>query len=363
MIALDAYGDLDQQRLAKSVSLRRDLGLRYTAGTIARVSRRFECDGVVYLSGLENHPEAVRQLAEGRRLWGNPPEVLRLVRRPEVLAHALRRRGFVVPALGPTSPVGARSRSHRWLLKPRRSGGGHGIGSWTEGRRVPRSDYVQERISGVPGSVIFAADGARAIPIGFSRQLVGDRSFGVSGFRYAGSILAGATDPQLPEHDRLYARAVALAQVVTEEFHLVGVNGLDFIARDGVPYPLEVNPRYSASMELAERAYGLPIFALHMQSVAGALPAIDHFALRRTPGAFGKAVVYARRTLVLGDTAHWLDDDRVRDVPHPGERIGAGQPICTVFASGPDSASCYAGLRAQAARIYRELATARRRVA
>ena len=185
VIALDAYGDLDQQRLASSVSLRRDLGLRYTPGTIARASRRFECDGVVYLSGLENHPDAVRLLAEGRRLWGNPPNVLRLVRRPETLAHALHHRGFLIPALGP-APRTMATCSDRWLLKPRGSGGGHGIVPWTEGQRVPRSAYVQERISGVPGSVIFTADGVRAIPIGFSRQLVGDRSFGVTGFRYAG---------------------------------------------------------------------------------------------------------------------------------------------------------------------------------
>ena len=45
-----------------------------------------------------------------------------------------------------------------------------------------------------------------------------------------------------------------LAAVAAAEFHLVGVNGIDFIERSGVPYPIEINPRWSASMELVERA-------------------------------------------------------------------------------------------------------------
>jgi len=35
-------------------------------------------------------------------------------------------------------------------------------------------------------------------------------------------------------------------------------------------------------------------------------------------------------------------------VPHPGESIAAGRPICTVFASGSDAAGCEASLAARA---------------
>ena len=47
-----------------------------------------------------------------------------------------------------------------------------------------------------------------------------------------------------------------MADAVTRDFGLVGLNGIDFIARAGVPWPIEVNPRYSASMELLERRCG-----------------------------------------------------------------------------------------------------------
>ena len=82
-------------------------------------------------------------------------------------------------------------------------------------------------------------------------------------------------DPQFPADARLLDRATLLAQEVTRAFGLVGVNGVDFIARRGVPYAIEVNPRYTAAMELVERAYGLSVFDLHARACRGALPAAD----------------------------------------------------------------------------------------
>jgi predicted ATP-grasp superfamily ATP-dependent carboligase len=48
---------------------------------------------------------------------------------------------------------------------------------------VPRRGYVQERIDGVPGSVVFVAALGRAVVLGVSRQLVGEAAFGAAGYR------------------------------------------------------------------------------------------------------------------------------------------------------------------------------------
>jgi len=69
----------------------------------------------------------------------------------------------------------------------------------------------------------------------------------------------------------------------------------------------------------------------------------------------GKAVVFARRDVSVGDTREWLADASVRDVPHPGERIPAGRAVCTVFAAGREAASCHAALARRAERVYAEL--------
>ena len=353
VICVDAFGDLDLPAGARSIALPRDLGVPYGAKAAMHASRDIDCDAVAYVADLENHPAIVCALATGRALWGNPPEVLVRVRDPLLLTRALDRRGL------PTAAVRARgtqpSATH-WLVKPRHSGGGRGIRAWRSGAPVGRDEYLQERVDGAPASVVFAADGVRAVPLGLSRQIVGGRAFGAAGFRYCGSILTGG-DAALD--DALCDAGGALARAVTEEFGLVGVNGIDFVVRDGVPIPVEVNPRWSASMELVERAYDINVFAVHARACAGALPAFDLArARRRAPAALGKAIVYARRAERPTDTERWLADPDVRDVPRPGERVPRGGPVCTTFASGADLESCHAALECRAADIYRALAAA-----
>ena len=236
----------------------------------------------------------------------------------------------------------------RWMLKPRVSGGGHGVRLWHPGVAVTPGHYLQEFVEGTPGSVIFVAAGGRGVVLGTTRQLVGDSAFGVAGFRYCGNIL---TD------DRNRVRqAAALVDVVAAEFALVGVGSIDVVASGDGLRPVEVNPRWSASMELVERARGISIFAVHSDAcIRGELPAFDVSAALEHTETHGKAVVFARHDVVVGATRAWLADPSVRDVPHEGDRIEAGQPICTVFAEGAGDAGCYAGLVARAERIYLEL--------
>ncbi len=153
--------------------------------------------------------------------------------------------------------------------------------------------------------------------------------------------------------DHVLDAARALIAAVAEEFGLVGLNGLDFIARSGMPYPIEVNPRYSASMELVERATGLSLFELHGAACRGFLP-----AEQSVPGLVtGKAIVFAERDVTVGEGLRWTPDGDLADVPHPGERIQRGHPICTVFATGPDASTCTERLRLRAERVYRMVET------
>ena len=145
------------------------------------------------------------------------------------------------------------------------------------------------------------------------------------------------------------AEAGAIAEALTAEFRLRGLNGFDFILRDGRPVLIEVNPRYCASMELFDRAGSLSTFGLHLSACEGRLPP----AVSLGGGFWGKAIVYAPARVTLGETAAWMERG-VRDVPHPGEVIPRGQPICTVLAWGPTHAACTVRLRDQAESILSE---------
>jgi uncharacterized protein len=372
--SLDAYGDADAHPAVRALSVGRDLGRRYSARTAARLSRAIECDAVAYLSNFENDVVALQVLADGRMLLGNGPEIVRRARDPRLLAEAFRREGLPAPRLldeEPPSDEGNPPRGHEqgnetarsaraWMCKPLQSGGGRRVRRWT-GQRMSAGCYLQEQIDGTPGSVTFVAARGKACVLAISRQLVGDRAFGVSRYRYCGNIFA-------PVDQRLRQGAEALAQCAADAFGLVGLNGIDFVERDGVPYPIELNPRWSASMEIVERRSAASLFELHVEAcLHGRLPAMAGVGRRDWAAPFigggagaavhGKAIVFAREVVTVRDSHRWLDDPEVADVPHAGERILAGAPVCTVFASAPSGEACLAALRQKAAGIYVGLGT------
>ena len=345
--AVDAFGDLDLRRIADVISKQFHERARFRPMSAATAADQAPAGLACYTSNFENYPAAVERLAHGRTLLGNRASILTEVRNPMLLMQRLSQLGFSTPKTRSSVPVDRKVQGS-WLLKPRRSGGGHGTRVWRRDRPLPRTHYLQERLAGPSASILFAANGHQAVVLGVSRQIVGDTRMGARGFRYCGSLL-GPAEILFPGQRELMEVARRLAAAVTKEFGVRGLNGIDFIARDGIPCPIEVNPRYSASMELLERAGAMSIFQDHEQACDGVLPTVRI----GSEGVHGKAVVFARKNVVMGDTREWLEDPSLADIPHPHEKIGRGHPICTVFASGSDADSCYERLVSRASAVYR----------
>jgi hypothetical protein len=345
-LSVDAFGDLDQKSRVQNIGLWRDLGCAYSAAAAVAIGRRATAASAAYVGNLENHPAAVRRLARGRQLLGNTPDTLVRARDPVAVAEVVRRAGGRVPLTVPPDQIRDVPAGVRWLRKPRRGGGGSGVREWKPGPPLGPHELVQERIEGVLASVAFVADGRRAVILGISRGLAGDPAFGARGHRYCGSVYPFSADRALLD------RLSAIAGAVTGAFGLVGLNGIDFVLREGEPYVLEINPRYCASMELMERGGGISVFEAHVSACGRALPSSDLAPAREV---IGKAILYARRDVVVGDSRRWLLRDEVRDLPFPGDRIRRGHPVCTVFARGPDSVTCYGRLVAAASALEEEL--------
>jgi uncharacterized protein len=348
--AIDGFADLDLAAIchARRVS-------PYTAGAVADHGRAVDCDAICYVSNLENHPTALRRVVGARVLWGNAPSTLVRVRDPAELARVLSAAGVKHPRLLTRAPVSEANKATRWLLKPRASGGGHGISLWRPGRRVSRHQVLQERIAGSPASVLFVGDGRNAVPFGLTKQLIGDRNFGAPPFRYCGTLLPSPDEAEWRLDSTLGHAATSIAEVVTRGFGLVGVNGADLIVRRNRPTPIEVNPRFTAAMELVERRDGMSVFAAH---VAGCLGQLNDVSTPQPPpraGSAGKAIVFARQPVTARDTHEWRRDPDIRDIPPPDTHIGRGSPICSVFARGGTTAECYDRLTKKAKDIYATL--------
>jgi predicted ATP-grasp superfamily ATP-dependent carboligase len=147
--------------------------------------------------------------------------------------------------------------------------------------------------------------------------------------------------------EELVAEAV---NKITGVCGLVGINGIDFIEHEGVPYLIEVNPRYPSSTELLERLRGVNALALHMQACEGRLPVLK--PLKPASGSVGKGILYARETVHIHGTDGWSNFE-LADIPHEDEVIQAGDPVCSVFASGVDVDDCWKKVLMNAAELER----------
>jgi len=308
----------------------------------------------LYTGGFENHPAWVDQIARRHRLWGVDAETLRAVRDPVQVADILNRHGVACPAVR-RDPRGL-PRDGSWLKKPLCSGGGPGIEPLTtQNDRDAPSCYFQERIRGPSYSALFIGERFGGRLIGVTRQLIG-----IAGapFAYRGSIGPSRITKTLASKLHL------LGTALTSAFGLAGWFGVDYILRDGNPWPVEINPRYPASLEIHELASRRALLVEHRRAFEG--DALTGECPGRTdlprPRVVAKVILYATRNLVVPEIAAGEDEssDRfavrsIADVPWPGTSIHPGEPVMTLLASGENGAACRSRLSELESRWMRQL--------
>jgi predicted ATP-grasp superfamily ATP-dependent carboligase len=294
-----------------------------------------------YTGGFENHPGWVEQVSREHRLWGATARTLRLVRDPARVAALLEDEGIPVPAIR-RDPQGL-PRDGSWLVKPLRSGGGRDIRPLTtENGRSFFSYYFQERIDGPSFSALYIGgrDGSRLV--GVTQQLIG---MPASPFAYRGSI-----GPS-PIGEMLAAKLHRLGEVLASASGLQGWFGVDYVLRDGEPWPVEINPRYTASVEIHELASGRALLGEHRVACEGGAANATTPTIAARPRTVGKLIVHASREgiapeIALGGDA-MIDSFAMRsiaDVPWPGTRFVPGDPVMTLLAWGENVADCQSRL-------------------
>lgn len=302
----------------------------------------------MYTGGLENYPRLVERISRRHRLLGTGPDCLKRVRDPMLLGQVLAAAGLLFPA--------CRAAHHglptdgSWLVKHCRSSGGMRVGVW-RGGAVPSGGgwYYQQRINGSAHGAVFIAAGGEARLLGITRQIL--NAVGNRPFQYAGSIGPVVLSSGQQEAIRLLGDALAA------EFRVRGLFGVDLIIRGEEVWAVDVNPRYTASVEVLERSLNFNAIGLHRATCeTSGLPAFE----TRCAVHAGKRVLYADQSFeVTAALADALLNCRgrelwpaVADIPRRGTSIRAGQPVLTVFAQGDDLAAVDARLQMQAQFVF-----------
>ncbi len=314
--ALDRFGDVDLRAVAGGATALTNDGLVALAADVV------DADAVVYGGGLENRPDLVDRLADGRELLGTPPELLAAVRDPWAIGAAARAAGARAPETRSVADVprlaGGGRAPDGWLRKPRLGGGGRGVRRWAGGR-LRSTEILQRRVDGLSCSAVAIGDGRRAVLLGLTEQL--HRPPGV---QWTGNL----TPPRLPgsELAELDGQLGAVCGEVAARFGVRGAFGVDAIWDGRCAWVLEVNPRPTAGLEL----FGPGSFEAHVRGARGlGLPTAGAAPTRC---ARVKLVLFAEHDLRAPDPG-WWPAGLVRDIPHEGETITRGAPVCTLVSA------------------------------
>lgn len=341
---LDLYGDADLQAAAtvRTVS-------DYPQGLIAALEDRPDAP-IMYVGALENSGNVLDFMEMGRTLLGNPREVVRLVRDPEFIADTFR--SFNLPLPEVRSMHDAPDRDGKWLVKPLQGAGGRGIAPWSVETVTPdEPHYFQRHTEGGSYSAVFLApaDQRDVRFVGVTRQIVGSAQLGAKPFSWCGSV---GPETLSVEVEHLVRR---MGNILSWKVGLKGLFGFDFVVDpEGVPHLIEVNPRYTGSVEVLEHTLRLALLRDHC-AVFGIEPP-EHAAPSPGVTALGKFVLYSPTDWKAPEPSEWLLPDEwmheeiwrevpsLADIPPAGAQVRAGQPICSLFVRGESTSDCLDGL-------------------
>ena len=166
-----------------------------------------------------------------------------------------------------------------------------------------------------------------------TEQLIGVDWLNALPFRYAGNI--GPAEISDAVRDNLHR----IGSAIGHGCGLLGLFGVDFILADGRPWLVEVNPRYTASIEVFELATGRPFLSEHAAAFDGSIVVSPGAVL---PGRMvGKGILYASHDLVVPNLDALDKSIRIADVPHAGEVIQKGWPVSDDSCRGGFAARLY----------------------
>ncbi len=299
-------------------------------GGLREIATPPDCEAWLYTGGLENDPQLVEELSARLPLLGASRQALEHLRNPWTLHHLLLRHRFRSPVMLRVPPSASDPRA--WLVKPIRSAGGVGIAPYIPGTALRADTYLQEQVDGETESATFVAHDGGVRLLGRMRQYVtGDPS---QPFLYRGSF------GPLPGDALLSETLIRLGHALREASGLRGIFGVDYVLKESQPWVLEVNPRWTASCELFERATGNSLIEWHVKACRGyPMPEV---ATHSPSVIHGKWTVYASesvcppREIVAEALAANRRYRSIADIPTAGEVVPKGTPAFTLFEVGQD---------------------------
>ncbi|MCK4477639.1 ATP-grasp domain-containing protein [Candidatus Bathyarchaeota archaeon] len=349
VFAVDYFGDQDLKRACKDnlsiiaqkpgKSCKR-LETNFSPNALLSLTKKLlathRINAVLLASGLEDSFQPLAKLNDLIPIIGNNPKIIKKVRDKMQFFHELKKIAIPYPetALARNPDEGKRAAKdigYPVMVKPLAGFGGVGIRKVKDrdelGKVFPqvvslsRGVLIQEFVSGMDASVSFLSSKKAAVVLTLNEQLLGIQGVGQKEpFGYCGNIAPASASEALMDMCK------DTVQKIASHFSLTGSNGVDLvISKDGIPYVVEVNPRFQGTLECLERILEINLVNAHIEAcVEGILPLISE---GRPATSCVRLILYAQRRSIIPCLT---DLAEARDIPLPGVIIEEGEPLCSI---------------------------------
>ena len=371
--AVDFFGDQDLKYVSrKSRSIIKQgsgrtcgqIGSDFNPKTLLQLAKELlrenTIDAALLSSGLDDSLDVLFELNDLIPILGNHPNVIKETRDKMRFFQELKRLGIPYPETAIVENYkDAREKSkdisYPVLVKPSKGFGGIGIRkaqntkdleqAFRDASPFDENVLIQKYISGTPASASLISSTNGATTLTLNEQLLGvDKVSQREPFGYCGNV-----GPLVP------TRAVTdeckdIVERIAMRFGLVGSNGIDLvISNEGIPYVVEVNPRFQGTLECVERVIEINIVKAHVKAcLEGTLPNIA----KKTSIFCTRLILFAPQRSIVPDLTAF---EEIRDVPLPGVIVEKGEPVCSVVVDGTDRNSSFGKAMTIAESIRRSL--------
>ena len=352
VFAVDYFGDQDLKRVCReSLSAIRQSsgkGCGYLSSDFSpeillqlakALLKRYEIDAALLSSGLDDSSDILFELNELVPILGNHPSSIHKTRDKTGFFRELDRLGASHPETAVVEDLEeARKESkdigYPVVVKPSGGFGGAGVRKAEDSQQMKRAFrevslkdekvLIQKWISGTHASASLVSSMNSAVTLTLNEQLIGMQELGQrEHFGYCGNVVP------LSAPKRVTDKCKSVVERIARHFGLIGSNGVDLvISKEGIPYVIEVNPRFQGTMECVEKVLGINIVEAHVKAcVQGVLPTMP----KKTSVFCARLILFAPQRLLAPELSAFRG---IRDIPLPGVILEAAEPLCSLIVEG-----------------------------
>ncbi|MBD3196386.1 MAG: ATP-grasp domain-containing protein [Candidatus Lokiarchaeota archaeon] len=373
VLAIDFFGDEDLYPYVEdSVILTKELGSDYRAlkdtysdiladFTIDYIKSNPNVDSIIIGSGLddaiEQREKIYRELDKCSMLIQNLNNDIQIIKKARDIFSLYKYLGdieYKTPLTIPFERFHHKSDSIRFpfILKKKSSAGGtsvfkirdhHHFQNLIDVLNIAKDSsewIIQEFIQGNPISSTIISNGEESELISINRQIIGLAFLNPpKNFMYCGNVVPSYIREDLKE------TITEISIKLTHKLGLKGINGFDFVVRDGNPYLMEINPRIPGSIRASEEAFNLNLLDLHVKSFRdNSWPEIRNSIRNSERKNYAtKLIFFAPKRITPKEVKQINNLEFVHDKTISTNYIEKDSPVCSILYNNKTFANSYFG--------------------